>query len=110
MMSKRLICIFILSIFILFNSSQCCFAGDPIRKLGRGLINTVTGCLEVFNEMGKETRESGDIAGFFIGTLKGILKGFGRTVVGVYEATTFLIPLPSSYRPVIEPEFVFYEE
>lgn len=83
------------------------YAGDPIRKLGRGITNTATGWVEIPKEIGRSVEKSGDMAGLLVGPLKGIAKAIGRTLVGVYEVLTFPIPLPRKYEPVIEPEFVF---
>lgn len=83
------------------------YAGDPIQKLGRGITNTATGWLEIPREIGRSVEKSGDIAGIFVGPLKGVFKGLGRTTAGIYDIITFLIPLPRRYEPLIEPEYVF---
>lgn len=102
--AKRVFLFFCL--FFLF-SQQLCFAGDPLRKLGRGLANTASGWLEVPAEIFREADRHADIGGFIAAPFKGLFKAVGRTVVGIYEVATFIIPLPSQYRPLIEPEFVF---
>jgi len=96
----------IVYLFLIFDY-QLCFAGDPIRKLGRGIANVATGWGEFPKEILQETERSGDIGGLLVAPFKGIAKFIGRTVIGVYEVITFLIPLPRNYEPVIEPEFVF---
>lgn len=83
------------------------YAGDPIQKLGRGITNTATGWVEIPREIGRSVEKSGDIAGIFVGPLKGVFKGIGRTAAGIYDIITFLIPLPRRYEPLIEPEYVF---
>jgi len=83
------------------------YAGDPIEKLGRGITNVATGWVEIPKEIGRNVEKSGDMAGLIVGSFKGIAKAIGRTVVGVYEVVTFLIPLPRRYEPVIEPAYVF---
>lgn len=83
------------------------YAGDPIEKLGRGITNTATGWIEFPKEIGKQAEKSLGLAGVVVGPLKGLAKAIGRTVVGIYDALTFLIPLPRRYEPVIEPEYVF---
>lgn len=109
-MNKKLICIFILSVFVLFSSTHYCFAGNAIRKLARGVANVSTGWLEVFKQIGRETASNGDLGGIFLGPIKGIFKALGRTAAGVYEVATFIIPVPSYYDPLVEPEFVFGED
>lgn len=86
---------------------QRCFAGDPVRKLSRGLINTVTGWVEIPAEVFREADRLSGAGGLFAAPFKGIAKAVGRTIVGVYETVTFVIPLPSRYEPIVEPEFVF---
>lgn len=102
-MRRLLICVLIIM--------QCglmyVYAGDPIEKLGRGLTNTATGWVEIPKEIGRNIGKSGDMAGLVVGPLKGLVKAIGRTVVGIYDAVTFLIPLPRRYEPIIEPEYVF---
>ncbi len=83
------------------------YAGDPIEKLGRGITNTATGWIEIPKEIGRNVEKSGDMAGLIVGPFKGIAKAIGRTVAGVYEVVTFLIPLPRRYEPIIEPAYVF---
>lgn len=83
------------------------YAGDPVEKLGRGITNTATGWVEIPKEIGRSIGKSGDMSGLVVGPLKGLVKAIGRTVVGIYDAVTFLIPLPRRYEPIIEPEYVF---
>lgn len=83
------------------------YAGDPIEKLGRGVTNVATGWVEIPKEIGRNVEKSGDMAGLIVGPFKGIAKAIGRTLAGVYEVVTFLIPLPRRYEPVIEPAYVF---
>jgi putative exosortase-associated protein (TIGR04073 family) len=89
-----------------FYSSQT-YAGDPIRKLGRGIANIATGWAEIPAEIFRESDREGDVAGIFAAPFKGLAKAIGRTAVGAYEVVTFIIPLPRFYNPVIEPEFIF---
>ena len=101
---KVMLLVFCLIFLFVFKN---CFAGDPIRKLSRGLVNTACGWVEIPAEFFREADRSADVGGFMIAPFKGIAKAIGRTVVGIYEVATFIIPLPSRYRPLIEPEFVF---
>jgi len=39
--------------------------------------------------------------------VKGVSYFVGRTVLGIYEITTFLIP---PYKPVVTPEFIFSDD
>ncbi len=103
-----------LTFVLLFGSAFSVLAGtdDPpsghhaLRKLGRGLGNTLFGIVEVPNQITKAHSEHGGGA-FFYGIGKGFGRWIGRELVGVYEIVTFPAPLPKGYRPIMEPEFPF---
>ncbi|MDD4955577.1 MAG: exosortase system-associated protein, TIGR04073 family [Candidatus Omnitrophica bacterium] len=80
---------------------------NPLRKVARGAVNTTLGWVEIPRQMIKENKDKGDIAGVFWGPLKGFAFFVGRTAVGLYEVTTFLIP---PYKPVVKPEFILSDE
>lgn len=84
----------------------CC---QPIRKLSRGLANTVTGVLEVPLTIVTVGQEEGPVAGLSWGLLLGLGAAVTRTVVGVAETLTFPFPLPrSGYEPLLQPEFLLH--
>jgi putative exosortase-associated protein (TIGR04073 family) len=85
-----------------------CFA-DPLRKLGRGLANTVTGVVEIPKKIYLISKNDNPLLGFTWGWIKGTAVGLLRTAAGVYETVTFPIPAPADYEPIINPEFVFEE-
>ncbi len=76
------------------------------HKFGRGLVNVLTGWIEIPKNIAKEWRKTDPFTGFVLGTIKGIGWGFGRTVVGVYEVITFPFPIPQDYQPIMSPEFI----
>jgi putative exosortase-associated protein (TIGR04073 family) len=80
---------------------------NPLRKIARGTVNATLGWTEIPRQMIKVNKESGDIAGAFWGPLKGFAFFIGRTAVGVYEVTTFLLP---PYKPVVNPEFILSDD
>ena len=86
------------------------FAQSPIRKLGRGLANVLTGFLELPAGIVDAAEEEGYIAAVSYGVVKGLAMSLLRTGVGLYETVTFLIPLPFRYEPIIEPEFLMSDE
>lgn len=88
----------------------CAFAQNPIRKLGRGMANTLTGFLELPANIVDAAEEDGFIAAATYGIVKGFAMTLLRTTVGVYETVTFVIPLPWGYGPILEPEFMMSEE
>jgi putative exosortase-associated protein (TIGR04073 family) len=101
--------------FVMFASVDS-YAGDPIRKLGRGISNVLCGALEIPIKIYDVNREEGGIAALTYGTLKGVSYFVAREVVGVVEIVTFPVPLPGAtdhsrdegwgYGPLMEPEWV----
>jgi putative exosortase-associated protein (TIGR04073 family) len=80
---------------------------NPLRKIARGASNTTLGWLEIPRQTIRVSREKGEIGGTFWGPLKGFAYFIGRTAVGIYEVTTFLLP---PYKSVVEPEFIFADD
>jgi len=77
------------------------------RKLVRGTANTLFGWCEIVRNvhMGIEDIDP------FTGTIVGLVRGTGQAIVrtswGVWEVVTFPIPIPSEYRNLVQPEFVW---
>ncbi len=86
-------------------------AGDVLKgmgtKLARGTVNIVTGWAEVPKSISDESVKRDPVTGFFVGTAAGAGKTIWRTGGGAYAVGTFLVPLPSGYAPVTEPDTVF---
>ncbi|MGA2220844.1 MAG: exosortase system-associated protein, TIGR04073 family [Verrucomicrobiia bacterium] len=78
---------------------------NALRKLGRGCSNLLFGVVEMPNQVTKVTSDKGGAAGVTYGIGKGLVRWFGREVVGVYEIVTFPVPFPHGYKPVMTPEF-----
>ncbi|MCQ9208093.1 MAG: exosortase system-associated protein, TIGR04073 family [Omnitrophica bacterium] len=92
---------------IIFNAIITpCFA-DPMRKLGRGIANTLTGVVEIPKQVYQVSKEEHIGKGITWGFLRGLGLGIARTAVGLYEVVTFPFPQPADYEPIIDPEFVF---
>ena len=85
-------------------------AGKAVTKLTRGFVNIVTGWVEIPKRIHETSQESGTVAGFTWGLLRGLGHGFIRTAAGCYELFTFPFPAPPGYEPVIQPEYVFTDE
>ena len=83
-----------------------CFA-DPMRKLERGLVYTLTGVVEIPKKVYMISKDDNVLLGLTWGLVKGAAVGLLRTACGVYETLTFPIPAPADYEPIMEPEFVF---
>lgn len=76
---------------------------DPVRQLGRGLANVITGVGEIPLNMYQVNKSDGDIAALTYGLVRGIWRCVVRETVGVFEIITF----PVGWAPIIEPEFIF---
>lgn len=85
-------------------------AGKAFTKGARGFVNLVTGWVEIPKRVHETSQESGALAGFTWGLLRGIGHGFVRTCAGAYELVTFPFPAPAGYEAILEPEYVFTEE
>jgi putative exosortase-associated protein (TIGR04073 family) len=72
-------------------------------KLGRGLMEMMTGFLEFPGNIYAETQDDGIASGLTIGFAKGIGMIPVRELVGVYEFVTAPIEVPDDYRPVLDP-------
>ncbi len=79
----------------------------PVRKLGRGLANTVTGVLEVPKAVQSISKSDGPAVGLSVGLLRGIGFALARTGTGVLDVVTFPFPLGRvGYDSLIQPEFM----
>lgn len=112
MMKSRAVAITITALLVvgLLTLSTPSYAQDAFKKLGRGVVNTLTGWLEVPKGIVDESKESNVFAGLTVGTIKGFGLGLVRTGAGVYEAVTFPFPIPEGYEPIVKPEFVYSAE
>jgi len=82
-------------------------APGPVRKLGRGLANTLFGFLELPLAIQRVHYLEGAIPASTFGVASGLAAAATRTALGIYEVITFPFPLSKSgFRPLVEPEFV----
>jgi putative exosortase-associated protein (TIGR04073 family) len=86
-------------------------AFGPFRKLSRGAANVATGWVELPAQIAWTTEVEGSVAGVSVGLLTGLTCGLRRTLVGVLEAATFVLPnrfgrYGDAYGPILEPTFV----
>lgn len=86
------------------------FSRNALGKLGRGVVNTITGWVEIPKRMHETSQQSGLGAGFTFGLIRGVGYGCVRTLAGVYEVVTFPFPAPPGYQPLMHPEYVFTNE
>ena len=86
------------------------YAQSALNKLGRGIVNTFTGWLEVPKGVVDESKANNVFTGLTVGTIKGLGLGLVRTGAGIYETLTFPFPIPEGYEPIVKPEFVYSGE
>ncbi len=79
------------------------------EKLGRGVSNFLGGWMEIPLNVGKKMRASDTGGSFFTGIAVGTFKGMVRTGVGLYEAVTFLLPVPEDFAPIL-PTLEYYQK
>lgn len=100
---RNVIFVAMLTMFI----SGACFAQDAFTKLGRGIVNTLTGWVELPKNIYSTSVDDNPLAGVTLGLAKGAGMTLVRTGAGIYEIVTFPFPLPEAYKPILEPEYVF---
>lgn len=100
-MKRRAVC----AALVLAGVSLWCvpaWAQDPIHKMGRGVVNVLTGWIELPKQIHLGSQEDNPV----IGVGSGLFKGVGLTVlrsgVGIYEALTFPLPYPKNYASPYE--------
>lgn len=79
-------------------------------KFGRGVANAATGWMELPKQIYVTAHEEGAVQAIFLGPLKGIGMALVRTLAGVGELATFIVPYPGFYDPWIEPKYVWQPE
>lgn len=106
---KYLLVLFIALLMVSFSSAA--FAQSTtdkmFTKLGRGVVNTLTGLVGEIVVKVKEDTKDGNYGGYITGLFKGIGYGVGRTIIGAYEVLTFPIPLPGDYAQILEPKYAW---
>lgn len=99
-------CVVPIAVLAILSIATPSFAQDATKKLGRGLVNIVTGWIELPKNIYDTSVESNPFAGITIGLAKGLGMTVVRTGAGIYETATFPFPLPQDYKPILEPEYV----
>ena len=102
--------IVLIGVLIILNMASPSFAQNPSKKLGRGLVNILTGWVELPKNIYETSAESNPFAGITIGLAKGLGMTVVRTGAGIFDAATFPFPLPEGYKPILEPEYILEDE
>ena len=100
-MSKRTV-IAVAILIGLVGPSASAWAQDPIHKMGRGVVNVLTGWIEIPKQIHLGSQEENPVIGIGAGMLKGAGLTLLRGGVGIYEALTFPIPCPKGYASPYE--------
>lgn len=98
----------IFAIILMMASSA--YADNPGSKLLRGLTNTAFGFLELPINIYRISVKEGYPTGLTYGVGKGLVDGVYRTLVGIYEAVTFVIPVPADYKSILTPDTLLTPE
>ena len=76
---------------------------NAASKLGNGAANAVSGLVEIPKNVMIGSREEGLLYGVTFGLVAGILHTVGRTIYGVLDIATFMIPT----QPLVEPNYIW---
>lgn len=98
----------LLVIFVLFFSGPYAAMADSypenvVRKFENGAANAVSGFMEIPKNVMIASREEGPLYGMTFGLVAGILHTVGRTLYGILDMATFMIPT----QPMVEPEYIW---
>lgn len=91
---------------LLLATFGCChtlWAQDPIHKMGRGVVNVLTGWIEIPKHIHQGAQEDNPVVGLGRGLCKGTSLAALRVGVGLYETLTFPLPYPKDYASPYEP-------
>jgi putative exosortase-associated protein (TIGR04073 family) len=106
MCKKALAVLLVLLFAVSFAAPAYC--DTAIQKLGRGASNIMASPYEIYLQSSRMHKTDGPVKAIALGVPQGIAMMLVRAVVGVYEVSTFLIPIPKAYGPVLkeEPEVI----
>ena len=100
-MKNRTIIALLVSVSSLCASPRS-WAQDPIHKMGRGLVNVLTGWLELPKQVHLGSQRDHPVTGVGWGLVKGAKLLILRVGVGIFEAATFPIPYPKDFASPYE--------
>ncbi len=101
-MTQRVALTVAMAVGITVGLTRHAWAQDPIHKMGRGVVNVLTGWLELPKQLHLGKQEDNPVTGI----AKGLMKGAGlmllRSGIGLYEAVTFPIAFPKGFASPYE--------
>ncbi len=75
------------------------------QKLGAGLINATTGWVEIVKTPIAISKKDGLGLGLTVGLAQGIINMMGRTLWGMFDVVTFILPT----KPMILPHVIWQD-
>lgn len=107
---------FAVLLMVLFISTGVAFAEDELAedvvqemstKLNRGILNILTGWVEVPRQILKAGHDKAWWAAVPVGLPSGAMMALGRTGVGAFETVFFFVPIGEDYDAILEPAYVW---
>ncbi len=92
----------IFSIFFLLSSQAVAadsYFSNSGEKFVSGVANAATGFTELPKNIILTSQKEGPLYGITLGTAQGLLHTVGRSLIGILDAATFIIPTNSSLNP-----------
>lgn len=75
------------------------------QKLGAGILNSVTGWVELVKSPVAVSKKEGLGLGLTLGVAKGLGNTIGRTACGLFDVLTFILPT----KPLVEPHMIWQD-
>ena len=101
-MTRRGMTIVLLAVGLTVSGVAPVWAQDPIHKAGRGIVNVLTGWIEIPKQVHLGRHDENTL----LGLGRGLIRGAGLTVlrggVGIFEALTFLVAYPKDFASPYE--------
>ena len=101
-MRRQRVLRFALACGIMLGTVPAAWAQDPIHKMGRGVVNVLTGWIEVPKQLHMGAQHENPVTGIGQGLFKGVSLTVLRLGTGIFEALTFPIPYPKDFASPYE--------
>ncbi len=82
--------------------SPSAWGQDLFHKAGRGIVNVLTGWIEIPKQVHIGSRSSNPVVGLARGAFKGLALAVLRSGIGLFEALTFPFEIPKDYASPYE--------
>ena len=101
MVKKGLIAIIAVCMFLSMTAVSHAGEANAATKLGNGVVNLLTGWMELPIQIHKTCKEEGPVKGLTYGFVNGIAQTVIRTGAGLFDMIMF--PAPPFDKPLMEP-------